>query len=537
MVILESNIEIYFIGEIIFCFIKFAALSPLYSIFSQTAAKYPNHNALWVNGDTYTYADLEKKSDTIKQFLASISGENIGLLASKSITAYSGILGILSSGKTYVPLNPKFPIARNAAIAKMAQTDCLIVGAECCNFIQELSELLQDSTVLFFPENVRDDISENVLNTHTCYFKGDTVNTENVNLSTSEFAYILFTSGSTGVPKGVPIYQQSVIDYVSYLNQRFEPTPNDRFSQTFDLTFDLSVHDLFLCWNAGGCLYSVPEKSVLGPGKFIKEHQLTFWFSVPSVLQFMDTFKMLKPDNFPSLRVSLFCGEPLPLDICVKWQKATSYQRCENIYGPTEATIGISHYTIPNDANQIKSRNGIVSIGSIFATQSYHIDPYEDNNGELLLGGSQLSPGYWHNEEKTSEAFFYDNAGFRWYRSGDIVSQDADGDLYYLGRKDFQIKIRGYRIELEEINHAIMKYTGETLVYCLPWPAANGVAEGIVAFITDKTTRPKTDILQYLQSILPEYMIPNDIMFVEHFPLNSNGKIDKLKLLETLNNQ
>lgn len=509
----------------------------LFQLFYNSVQKFPQQPALWVDGELYSYADLYNSSQQIANALMPIANERVGLFASRSISAYSGVLGILQSGKTYVPLNPKFPESRNAAIAKLAGVNTIIVGKECLHAIAEITQLLDDHIQLLFPDCTESEIPAIVLQSHTCFFVADSSQNATINPTPSHLAYILFTSGSTGLPKGVPIKQQSVLDYVDYLYQRYLPNENDKFSQTFDLTFDLSVHDMFLCWKSGACLYSLPEKTVLGPGKFIKEHQLSFWFSVPSVAQFMDSFRMLKPDIFHSLRVSLFCGEPLPVNVAMKWQQATGNQRLENIYGPTEATIGISHYTLPNIAENIKSKNGIVSIGSVFSSQNYKIKTdtsLPENTGELLLSGSQITDGYWHNDVKTNENFETDNLGVLWYKTGDIVELDKDGDLFYLERKDFQVKIRGYRIELEEINHAISKFSGESMVYSIPWPIKDGIAESIYTFVGVNCKNSKAELIQHLQTILPEYMVPKDIAFVANFPLNSNGKIDKLALINTL---
>ncbi len=511
----------------------------LFDLFARNAQLNPQNQALWVEGKYYSYAELLSESIRISQVLGTNSNARIALFASKSITAYAGVLGILQSGCTYVPLNPKFPAQRNASIVSLSQSQIIVVGKECMAEIEACADFLPEKITLYFHQTAIEEIPPALTSRFNCITQPKEI-TLAENKPYPEYAYILFTSGSTGIPKGVPVKHSSVNDYVQYLHQRFLPDSNDRFSQTFDLTFDLSVHDLFVCWNAGACLYAIPEKTVLGPGKFIREHELTFWFSVPSVAQFMDKFRMLKPGIFPTLRVSLFCGEPLPIAVAKKWQEATGYQKTENIYGPTEATIGISHYTLPDEPGEIKSRNGVVSIGKIFNTQLARIvndHGLPDNAGELWLGGSQLADGYWQNEAKTVESFVTDEENKRWYKTGDLVEKDSEGDIFYVSRKDFQVKIRGYRIELEEINHAISEITNEDLVFSVAWPVHDGIAESIYTFITSHCTINKQIILQKLTDFLPDYMVPKDIIYINEFPLNSNGKIDKLALTQTLSLQ
>lgn len=511
----------------------------LFDLFARNAQQYPQNQALWVEGKYYSYAELLAEANLISQIANHTPGSQIALFASKSITAYAGVLGILQSGRTYVPLNPKFPAQRNASIVSLSQASLIVVGKECITEIEACAVYLPENVTLYFHQTNQSEIPTALSSRFECITQPNKETLVQNKLS-SKYAYILFTSGSTGIPKGVPVKHSSVNEYVQYLHQRYEPNSTDRFSQTFDLTFDLSVHDLFLCWNAGACLYSIPEKTVLGPGKFIREHELTFWFSVPSVAQFMDKFRMLKPGIFPTLRVSLFCGEPLPIAVAKKWQEATGYQQTENIYGPTEATIGISHYALPDEPGEIKSRNGVVSIGKIFNTQSARIvneNGQTDTAGELWLGGTQLADGYWQNETKTAESFITDDNNNRWYKTGDLVEMDAEGDIFYVSRKDFQVKIRGYRIELEEINHAISEITHEDLVFSVAWPVNDGIAESIYAFITAHCTIDKHIIMQKLTAFLPDYMVPKDIIYIQDFPLNSNGKIDKLALTQTLSKQ
>lgn len=490
----------------------------IYSLFEHARQLQPSAHALFVQQQHYSYADLETRCSQIAQTLPQSNPTVVGLLAHRSIAAFAGVLGILKSGNAYVPLNPNFPHDRLTAIVQAAGLQFIVYGQECIEIKEQLKHILPATITWISAEQAFD----------------NQVAPSQANAAHSNLAYLLFTSGSTGLPKGVPIKHSSVHAYVSTLVNTYKPQSTDRFSQSFDLSFDLSVHDMFVCWSVGACLYCIPEKAVFAPAKFIREHEITWWFSVPSVIRFLDQFRMLKAGNFPSLTMSMFCGEALPLSLAVKWQQAANNSQVVNIYGPTEATIGISAYNLPRSENDIKHRNGVVSIGKIFSGQKYHIvSPYpESEAGELCLGGSQLTDGYWYNPEKTAECFFTDDQD-RWYKTGDAVVMDKEGDIYYIGRLDFQAKINGYRVELEEINHTINQGFGLS-AYSVAWPVHEGIAASIYTFVSGAASPNLEAMKKELQQKLPEYMQPKEIIFVESFPLNANGKINKEALIKLL---
>src|SRR5262249_5830301 len=254
-------------------------------------------------------------------------------------------------------------------------------------------------------------------------------------------AYLLFTSGTTGEPKGVPISSGNVRAYLRYVGGRYDITEQDRCSHEFELKFDLSVHDMFVCWEHGACLFCVPQKSVMLPVRFIRDHALTTWFSVPSVAGVLARLDLLQPHTFPSLRYSLFCGEPLLAAHAELWQQAAPNSILENLYGPTETTIAISRYQWDNSVRECV--HGIVPIGRLFEGQECCVIDEQPHQvvpsglpGELCLAGSQVTRGYWNDASKTREKFIElpGRPGTVWYRTGDLVRRGADGCLHYLGR-------------------------------------------------------------------------------------------------------
>jgi len=361
-----------------------------------------------------------------------------------------------------------------------------------------------------------------------------------IEVDSAAVAYLLFTSGSTGEPKGVPIHHSNVRSYIEYISNRYGVDERDRFSQEFDLTFDLSVHDMFICWERGACLFSVPEKSVMLPAKFIRDHGLTMWFSVPSVVALLSNMRLLQPRCFPSLRFSVFCGEPLAAAHAQQWQEAAPNSIVENLYGPTETTIAISHYRWDPSKSPQVCLNGIVPIGWPFAGQQCRVADHEggqvSKTGELCLAGSQVTDGYWNNPEKTRCQFvrFPETRETLWYRTGDLVKRGENGCLYYLGRIDHQVKIRGYRVELQEIEVVLRKTSQAEQVVAVPWPVVDGSADGVVAFVSGASNVDDLYILNRCREALPDYMVPRKIYRLEEMPLNDNRKIDRKKLVTLL---
>lgn len=515
-------------------------MANLFSVFKTSKKNYPHQPALVVDEITYSYSDLYSGALQVGYLLQNLVGNQIGILASRSYSAYTGILGALASGKTYVPLNTQFSVFRNQLILELANINTLVVDAQGLQYIQNNFADFDNDLILICPEIQRKDISKTIREKFKIYGKSDLQNKlENPIIAEGEeIAYIIFTSGSTGAPKGVPVSHRNVCSYINYLSKRYDLTTKDRFSQVSDLTFDASVHDMYLCWLVGATLYPIPKNVLMAPAKFIRENQLTTWFSIPSLLLFMKRFKMLKANAFPSIRYSLFGGESLPKNLAVAWQKAAPNSIVENQYGATEITIGLSHYRLPNEEGKIQTHNGVVSLGEIFSTQEYRL--IDDNNvvmeteGEICLTGSQITKGYWQNAEKSKESYFKFPGDDRvWYKTGDILRL-KNGNLFYIARKDFQVKVRGFRIELDEINLAVKNFAKVDWVYTLPYPVKNGLADHLYCFVAEIEKPSKKDILQYLRKKLTDYMVPREVIFVKELPLNPNGKIDTKQLIDLI---
>jgi len=358
------------------------------------------------------------------------------------------------------------------------------------------------------------------------------------NVASNLIAYLLFTSGSTGQPKGVMVSHANLLHYVDYVTKRYSFTSDDRMSQTFDLTFDLSAHDMFVAWYNGACVCCPTQKQLIKPGAFVNDARLTVWFSVPSTAVFMRRLGGLKPGMYPHLRLSLFCGEALPAEIIRQWRLAAPNSVIENIYGPTELTIACTAYRWDDTNSPAECEQGVVPIGEPFDDMDALIVNEELHEvepgaaGELLMTGPQLCLGYWHDEEKTRRAFVAvpGKAGAYYYRTGDRVRRRGAGrPLVYLGRLDSQIKVLGHRVELGEVEAAVRDTSGLDGVVALGWPMTASGADAIEVFLQTEEFDTKA-LLETLRARLPLYMVPRNIRLLRQFPLSANGKYDRKAL-------
>lgn len=502
----------------------------LYQRFHQSVEKFGSRPCVFVKKKSYNYSEV---NDLALKIAAAVSQNTtakeqyIGLFCHRSMEAYAGILGILATGKTYVPLNPKFPLERNESICNILHIKVLIVDQHCCSNLENLIKVYQNLETVILVNCQLPHLQDTTCNVITTDNYDPLSSTPWQNIR-PELAYVLFTSGSTGIPKGVPISHINVNTYLENILQLTDINEFDRVSQTFDLTFDLSVHDIFTAFSKGACLFPLPDQFLMAPSRFISQHKLTVWFSVPSVVSSASRLKLLKPDIFPDLRYSLFCGEPFRVDQFKAWKQSAPNSTILNVYGPTEATIAISYYHC--EEADLKNRNDIVSIGKIFSDQNYFIasangTDQKASQGELLLGGKQITSGYLNNEAKNRQAFT-EIGGIRYYRTGDLVEQDKSGDLFYVGRKDFQVKINGFRVELEEINSLIKDTFQLPLVQSVAVEKEVPGLKEIVVFIEGPSLDISSKIIKICKQKLPPYMVPRAVRFIAEFPRNFNGKID-----------
>lgn len=515
----------------------------LYDGFLRSAERFADRPALQVQGRTLTYAELSEAAKRIAATLQRRRDDSTGeqpltaVFAYRSVTAFAGVLGSLLAGHGYVPLNRTFPIARTVRMLESSACRSLIVDEGSEPQLAELLDPLRDEMLVLLPD--RDDVSDLQQRWPRHTFLGAPglaggAEWQEPPRDPDALAYLLFTSGSTGMPKGVMVAQRNVIAYVDYVAERYRVAPEDRLSQMFDMTFDLSAHDMFLSWERGALLCCPSQKELISPARFIAESELTIWFSVPSTAVFMKRLGQLKPGRYPTLRLSLFCGEPLPVSVAEAWLQAAPDGALENIYGPTELTIACTYYRWDPERSPAEAELDIVPIGHPFPGMDVlvageglrEVAPGEE--GELLMNGPQMTPGYWRDPEKTAKAFVVPpGRGERYYRTGDRVRRPVgDGPLTHLGRVDFQVKIRGHRAELGEIEAVVRRVSGLDGVVAVPWPRTESGYGAVEVFVEG----PEVDaapLRRALTSELPDYMVPKRFHFLDRLPKNVNDKFDR----------
>jgi D-alanine--poly(phosphoribitol) ligase subunit 1 len=505
--------------------------------FFESARKYPNKLALFADGQRYTYEEMLDLVTRVASWLSSGSGgapKRVGIFGSRSMEACVGILGAAWAGAAYVPINLKLPEAGVVSLLKRSGLDAIIADSTGSKMLTPLILEHSPAKVLCVRKNVPSGFAEG-----PSYFeelpRATNVGAGPVRIGAEEVVYIIYTSGSTGVPKGVMLPARAVNQFLNVMEQDYPLTQEDRVAEATDITFDPSVYDMLGTWRAGASLHVIPQAQAMAPAKFVAEHQLTVWTSVPSIGAFMNRMGLLKKDAFPSLRYTFFCGEPLLASVAEAWQRAASNSLVANMYGPTEATIlCIGQACGP----QTVMTRDCVAIGRPFTETKAAIAKNDmefasaGEQGELLLAGPQLALGYLDDAEKTADRFVTID-GTRWYRTGDLARRDENGIFHYLGRVDHQVKILGYRIELEEIECHLRDSTGCADVAVVAWPLYGGSASGLVGFVVN-CKESEESIKESLQATLLSYMVPSKIHCVAELPLNNNGKVDRGALLKML---
>lgn len=516
--------------------------------FMGSLKKFPDRPAIEVDGVTLSYSELFRKATTIANILKANAPQDepslTGVLASRSITAFAGILSTLLRGHGYVPLNPNFPIDRTRYMLESAGCRALIIDEQAEQGLEELLDDYPISLNLMFPERKDGAELQKRFPKHKVLTGQNMVVDkpfERPSVQGSDIAYLLFTSGSTGRPKGVMVSHSNVDRFLSVMSERYQLNETDRFSQMFDLVFDLSVFDIFMAWRAGACICCPKADQVLVPTEYIHESKITVWFSVPSLAVLLLRLRQLTPGCFPNLKLGLFCGEALTADAADAWAKATPNAIVENLYGPTEVTLACTLYRWHDDQSLKDCENGVVPIGNpypgmkalIVGEDLQPVQPGE--NGELLMSGPQVALGYWKDTEKTEKTFInLPDSKEIYYRTGDLVKRAGENaPIIYLGRVDNQVKIHGMRVELGEIESLLKELTGAVRVVALGWPVTENGIGGIVAFVEGKLN-DKAKTLEVAKQKLPQYMVPKDLYSIDEFPLNSNGKIDRKALVSLL---
>jgi len=518
----------------------------LHECLQKSAERAPDTVAVVDGERSLTYAELDGLTNRLANLLVERGvrkGDRVGLYIRKSLEAVVGVYGILKAGCAYVPLDPEAPVERLAYIIGNCGIEHVVTGADRN---EAWSELAARSPGLrsFIVLDAADPLptaptSVDVLT--AAAVEQQAGDRPRVTVIDRDLGIILYTSGSTGQPKGVMLSHENVMNFVCWAVQEFEVGESDRLSQIAPLHFDLSTFDIYGAALAGASVHLAPRQATMFPmqmRRFLEEHEITVMYAVPSVLTMLVERAKLEVGSLPALRTILFAGEVFPSKFLSRIMRVLPDVEFANLYGPTETNV-CTYYRVTEPPSE---EDPPISIGAaIDNLETFVVGP--DGSvlppgevGELYVRGASVMLGYWGDPERTARTRvpnpFVEGLDDPVYRTGDLVREEPDGNYTFLGRRDNQIKSRGYRIELGDIEAAIYRHPDvvECAVVAIP---DEQITNRLKAFIATETDLGLHELVSSLSQHLPKYMIPGEFEFRSALPKTTTGKIDRQALTQS----
>lgn len=520
----------------------------LNQLLTESAQRLPDQAAVVSPEATLTYAELDVLSNQIANRLIEDgvrAGDRVGIFLPKSTHSVAAIFGIQKAGAAYVPIDPNSPSQRAAYILKNCDIRGLVTNSEKLHTLpHDFFDSGTVRSVLLTDSPSQEGVSQRTKSARVNSWSEVRANCSRTNpciaVIENDLAYILYTSGSTGEPKGVAISHLNSLTFVNWAFDEFGVKASDKVSSHAPLHFDLSIFDIFCTIKAGATIYLVPNEILAFPvrlGRWIAEQGITIWYSVPSALIQLVERGKLEANNYDRLRTVLFAGEVFPIKFLRQVVQAIPHPSYFNLYGPTETNV-CTFYQV-QDADLAPGRTEPVPIGKACANTA--VVAIDDNGkpvgaggeGELYVRSSTVMKGYWGRPDATAKValpnFLNDRFSDVIYKTGDIVRPLPDGNFQYVGRRDKMIKSRGYRIELGEIEAALYSHpeVKEAAAVAL---ADERIGARIVAYIVSTNGLQARELENHCKERLPRYMMPEKFEFRPQLPKTSTGKIDKVSL-------
>ena len=519
-------------------------------LLTASAARHPGSDAVRHGDARVTYAELDERSGRLAATLVDLGvrrGDRVGFFFPKSIPSIVTIFGILKAGGVYVPIDPASPAERVAYVARNCGIRHLVTLRERLPLLEvafaagapgELEAVILVDEVPAADEAHTPRCATQLM--EWCRVLDHSAIQADLGVD-SDLAYILYTSGSTGEPKGVMISHRAALTFIEWTRAEFDVTSRDIVSSHAPLHFDLSILDVFTTIAAGATIVLVPDRLSTFPvrlAEFIRTQRISVWYSVPSALTLMLQRGKFADFPYPDLRVLLFAGEVFPIKFVQQLRRAVTARLC-NLYGPTETNVCTWYEVTERDL----SREVPLPIGKAITNYDvFAVSPEGarvgagEGEGELFARGPGLMSGYWGDRERSERVLRLNPVTShlpveRVMATGDIVTVDEHGDFLFVGRRDSMIKSRGYRIELGEVEAALLRCPGvrEAGVVAVPDPL---LTNRLKAFISaeETVTLATPAVLEFLRSVLPPYMVPEHIEIMAELPKTSTGKLDRQTL-------
>ncbi len=497
-----------------------------------------------------TFREIDRICGELYEIFRKSEQNAIGILTQKTETSYAAMVSCWALGISFVPLNPRWPVEKTATIIAEADLKFVIFDRVGKSVAQDLLARKWSHPPQFAEFNFQGPAKEK------SRAKLTDLLTAEIGFMPLSLAYIIFTSGTTGVPKGIPVSQFNLQTYYENIQGLYDINPSDRIAQVFELSFDPSIGDLLWAWTKGACLCPFTSFDMVNIIDFVGRERVTIWNSSPSMARLCLSIRTILDGSFGNIRLTTFIGESLSLSLVREWHRIAPISRIENLYGPAETTISVMRKIV--DLKQVESISVpiskalpqdfaedqsflMISLGKPYANVQIDLRDQEGCKvmpgevGEIWIGGSQVVRGYLKKSELSKDKFF-ELDQVRWFKTGDLARCLDNGEYFFVGRSDLQVKVAGQRVCLEEVEtHFSRALDGQEVVVLPGQKDIDGHVISLLAVVFRPITQLQKEaaILECAKH-LAGTLVPKQVHIVFERPINANGKLDRVALAKKL---